>query len=185
VVAIGETGLDWYWSYAPLALQRDFFQRHLALSQATGLPFIVHMREADELQPSASEKPSSCCDDIYQMIAAASDHGVVRGVMHSYTGSAEMMKAFCALGMCISFAGMVTYKKSAELRAVAAAVPSDRILVETDAPYLSPEPVRGRRPNEPSFVVHTARCLAETRDDTLEDFALTTTRNALRLFWNG
>jgi len=119
------------------------------------------------------------------MVTAASRDGGVRGVMHSYTGTIEMAKAFCALGMYISFAGMVTFKKSLELRKVAMEVSADRLLVETDAPYLSPEPVRGQRPNEPGMVVHTARCLAEARGETLEELARSTTGNAMRLFWTG
>lgn len=184
VVAIGETGLDWYWAYTPLDVQREYFRRHLDLSRATGLPFIVHMREPNQPQTSPDDQPQSCCEDIYKMVREASERGKIRGVMHSYTGGEEMAKAMSALGMYVSFAGMVTYRKSTELRAVATAIATDRILVETDAPYLSPEPVRGHRPNEPSLVVHTASCLAHTRGDTLDGFARTTTENALRLFWD-
>jgi len=103
------------------------------------------------------------------------------GVMHSFTGTAETAAECVELGMCISFAGMVTFKKSDALRAVAATVPADRILVETDSPYLSPHPLRGKR-NEPAHVVHTAACLAEVRGESLDDFARQTTENARRLF---
>jgi TatD DNase family protein len=102
--------------------------------------------------------------------------------MHSFTGDLTLARACLELDLCLSFAGMVTYRKSEELRQVAAAVPADRILIETDAPYLSPHPARGRRPNEPALLLHTARCLAEVRGTTLEAFAAETTANARRLF---
>jgi TatD DNase family protein len=168
VVALGETGLDLYWDYAPLEMQQDFFDRHLRLSQETELPFIVHMRQ--------------CEHEVMSMLREARKRGPLRGVMHSFTGSREMAKECLELGFYLSFAGMVTYKKSHELRGVAAVVPDDRLLVETDAPYLSPQPVRGRRPNEPAWVVHTARCLAEVRGVAFEQLAEQTTANARRLF---
>ena len=102
--------------------------------------------------------------------------------MHSFTGTDEQAAEFLALGMHISFAGMVTFKKSDDLRAVAATIPADRILVETDSPYLSPEPFRGKRPNEPARVVHTAQCVAKVRGVPLNEFAGQTTANALALF---
>lgn len=168
VVAIGETGLDGYWDYAPLELQRDYFDRHLRLSQSTGLPFIVHMRDSGT--------------EILEMLVDARRRGVLRGVMHSFTGDLPLAEACLDLGLEISFAGMVTFKKSDELRAVAAAVPADRLLLETDAPYLSPHPYRGQRPNQPALLVHTAACLAEARGVSLETLAETTTANARRLF---
>lgn len=168
VVALGETGLDRYWDFAPFDLQQVWFDRHLRLSQATGLPFIVHMRE--------------CEADIMAMLRAARDRGPLRGIMHSFTGNAAMAAECVELGLHISFAGMVTFKKSSELRAAAAAVPGHRILVETDSPYLSPEPLRGKRPNEPARVVHTAACLAAARGVTPEEFARQTTDNARQLF---
>ncbi len=168
VVAIGETGLDRYWVFTPFDMQRDFFDRHLRLSQERGLPFIVHMRDCDE--------------DILVMLREAHARGPLNGVMHSFTGSQAMADECLAMGLYISFAGMVTYKKSDELRAIAAAVPEDRILVETDSPYLSPEPVRKIKRNEPAHVIHTAARLAEVRCTTLEQFAAQTTANAKRLF---
>jgi TatD DNase family protein len=168
VVALGETGLDRYWDFTPLEVQRDFFDRHLRLSQATGLPFIVHMRD--------------CGEDILEMLEAARRRGPLAGVMHSFTGDAPLAARCLDLGLFISFAGMVTFKKSVELREVAATIPDDRILIETDAPYLSPHPHRGRRPNEPELIQHTARCLAETRGNDPEDFAALTSRNANTLF---
>ena len=168
VVAIGETGLDRYWDYTPFEVQQDFFDRHIRLSQQTGLPFIVHMRD--------------CLPEIIEMLQSAAERSPLRGIMHSYTGDAESAKTCIDLGLHISFAGMVTFKKSNELREVAASIPDDRILIETDAPYLSPHPKRGQRPNEPSLIIHTAECLAEVRGITTEEFADLTHGNAANLF---
>ncbi|MEX2306605.1 MAG: TatD family hydrolase [Pirellulales bacterium] len=168
VVAIGETGLDRYWDFTPFEMQQDYFDRHVRLSQERGLPFIVHMRDCDE--------------DILIMLREARQRGPLHGVMHSFSGSRAMMEECVAMGLHISFAGMVTFKKSGELRAIAAAVPDDRILIETDSPYLTPEPVRKVQRNEPAHVRHTAACLAEARNATLEEFAAMTTANARRLF---
>ena len=168
VVALGETGLDRYWDYAPFDLQQDYFDRHLRLSQQLDLPFIVHMRDCEE--------------DILKMLRDARQRGPLRGVMHSFTGTTEGAAESVALGLHVSFAGMVTYKKSDELRQVAKTVPDDRILIETDSPYLSPHPKRGQRPNEPALVLHTAECLAEVRGVSLAEFADQTTANALGLF---
>lgn len=167
VVAIGETGLDRHWDYSPFDLQRDYFDRHLRLSQELGLPFIVHTRESDA--------------DVVEMLREAGQRGPLSGVMHSFTGSRETALECLGLGLYISFAGMVTYKKSDALRAVAAAAPADRILIETDSPYLSPHPLRGKR-NEPANLVHTAQCLAEVRGEPFEAFCRQTTENARRLF---
>lgn len=169
VVAIGETGLDRYWDFCPFSVQQDFFQRHLDLARERSLPFIVHCREAEE--------------DVVAMLRADFEkHGPMPGVMHSFAGSRETCEACLALGLHISFAGMVTYKKSQALRDVAAVVPADRLLVETDSPYLTPEPVRKIRRNEPAHVAHTARLLAEVRGVPFEQLASETTANARRLF---
>jgi TatD DNase family protein len=168
VVALGETGLDRFWDHTPFEQQQDYFDRHLRLAQATGLPVVIHLRD--------------CEAEVLAMLAEARRRGPLSGVMHSYTGSLEGALAAVELGLCVSFAGMVTYKKSDELRRVAAAVPIDRLLVETDSPYLSPEPVRKVRRNEPAHVAHTARLLAEMRGESFEDFARQTTANARRLF---
>lgn len=168
VVALGETGLDRYWDHTPFDVQEDYFDRHIRLAQERALPFIVHMRDCEE--------------DILRMLREARSRGPLQGVMHSYTGTVEAAAECIELGLYISFAGMVTYKKSDDLREVAATIPDDRILVETDAPYLSPHPKRGQRPNVPALVVHTATCLAETRGASLEAFAELTTTNAIRLF---
>lgn len=168
VVALGETGLDRYWDHTPFDLQQDYFDRHLRLSQESGLPFIVHMRE--------------CEQDILVMLREARKRGPLRGVMHSFTGTAAGAAECIELGLQISFAGMVTYKKSDELRTVAATVPTERLLVETDSPYLSPVPVRKIRRNEPAHVAHTLACLAELHGVTVEDLDRQTTENAKRLF---
>lgn len=167
VVAIGETGLDRYWKDSPIEVQRDYFDRHLRLSQERDLPFIVHMRD--------------CEADILEMLREAHHRGPLRGVMHSFTGTQETAAECVAMGLYISFAGMVTYKKSEALRDVARNIPDDRILVETDSPYLSPEPLRGKR-NEPANVVHTATCLAAARGQDPRQFCEQTTRNARVLF---
>jgi TatD DNase family protein len=166
-VGIGETGLDRYWDYAPLAVQQEYFDRHLELSRQVGKPFVVHCRDAE-------------ADVVAQLRRAAAD-GPLMGVMHSFCGDAESAAACLELGLHLSFAGMLTYRKNVELRAVAATVPHDRLLVETDAPYLSPLPLRGKR-NEPANVVHTARCLAEQVGLPFEELARHTTENARRLF---
>jgi TatD DNase family protein len=168
IVALGETGLDNYWKDVPFALQQDYFDRHLRLSQELSLPFIVHQRE--------------CMAEILAMLREAALRGPLRGVMHSFTGTADEACECIGLGLHISFAGMVTFKKSNDLRAVAKTIPADRILVETDSPYLSPEPFRGKRPNEPARVVHTVKCLAEVRGASLAEFAEQTTANARALF---
>src|SRR5262245_31328362 len=167
VVAIGETGLDRYWDYSSFDVQQDYFDRHLRLSQERRLPFIVHTRESDA--------------DVLAMLREARQRGPLAGVMHSFTGNVTTAAECVELGLYISFAGMVTFKKSDDLRSVATTVPSDRILVETDSPYLAPHPLRGKR-NEPANVVHTARAIAEARQIPYEDFAKLTTANAKALF---
>jgi TatD DNase family protein len=167
VVALGETGLDRYWDYSAFDVQQDYFDRHLRLSQERGLPFIVHTRDSDA--------------DVLAMLREALHRGPLSGVMHSFTGPPETAAECVELGLYISFAGMVTFKKSADLRAVARGVPDDRILIETDSPYLSPHPLRGRR-NEPAHLVHTAACLAAERGVAVDEFARQTTANARRLF---
>ena len=169
VVAIGETGIDHYWDYAPRDLQEAFFQRHLEIARRLDLPVIIHMRESGEAIVEAVRRFTHA-------------HGPVHGVMHSFTGDEALLSQCLDLGLFISFAGMVTFRKSDELREVVRSVPGDRLLLETDAPYLSPEPVRGKRPNEPARLVHTAACVAEVRGMSLEELAEITTANAERLF---
>jgi TatD DNase family protein len=167
VVGIGETGLDRYWDYAPLAVQQESFDRHLELARRVGKPFVVHCRDAE-------------ADVVAHLRRAAAD-GPLKGVMHSFCGEAEIAAACLEMGLHLSFAGMLTYRKNVELRAVASTVPHDRLLVETDAPYLAPIPLRGKR-NEPANVVHTALCLAEQVGLSFDELARQTTENARRLF---
>jgi TatD DNase family protein len=169
VVAIGETGLDQYWDTAPLELQKDFFLRHIRLSQRISKPFAVHCRDAE--QP------------VLDVLAEAQQGGLLSGVMHSFCGTTETATNCLAAGLHISLAGMLTYRKNEDLRAMALTVPLDRVMVETDAPYLAPQPNRGKR-NEPAWVRHTAECLAGVHSLSLEEIGELTTRNALRLFWN-
>ncbi len=168
VRGIGETGLDRYWKDTPWELQQDYFERHIELGRAKRLPLVIHMRE--------------CGQEIVDQLKPHATKGTILGVMHSYTGDWNVCKQCLDLGLMISFAGMITFKKSEELRDVAKRVPADRILIETDCPYLSPEPFRGKRPNEPSRVEHTLRCLATTRGVRPEELAAQTCRNARRLF---
>ncbi len=167
VVALGETGLDRYWDYTPFTQQQEYFDRHLRLAQERDLPVVIHTRDCDA--------------DVLAMLRAARSRGPLRGVMHSFTGAAATARECVELGLHISFAGMVTYKKCGELRAVAAEVPADRLLLETDSPYLAPQPVRGQR-NEPAYLVHTAAVVAEVRGVPLTELAAQTTANARRLF---
>ena len=168
VVAIGETGLDLYWDKSTLDTQQKWFQQHIDLSFQAGKPLVIHMRD--------------CEQGIVSMLESSAIDGSINGIMHSFTGSLESAQRCLKLGMYISFAGMVTFKKSEELRAVAAQIPADRILIETDAPYLSPHPLRSKRPNEPAYIVHTAACLADVRDISPEELGRITTENAKRVF---
>lgn len=169
VVGIGETGLDRYWDFAPIDAQVDYFRRHLDLSDRIGKPFVVHCREAE-------------ADVVAELQRAAESHPL-NGVMHSFCGNAGTARQCLDLGLHLSFAGMLTYKKNDELRATAAGVPLDRVLVETDSPYLTPVPLRGKQKrNEPANVVHTAQCLADARGMPLDELAAATTANARRLF---
>jgi TatD DNase family protein len=167
VVAIGETGLDRYWDYAPFDVQIDYFQRHIALAQRLNKPFVVHCRDAE-------------AETVAQLGEAAA-RGPLQGVMHSFTGTLETARACLDLGLYVSFAGMLTYKKSQALRDLVRKLPLDRILVETDSPYLAPQPMRGKR-NEPSFVRVTANALAELAGISQDEFARQSTANACRLF---
>jgi len=167
VVGIGETGLDRYWDHAPLELQIEYFHRHIRLSRESGLPFVVHCRDAEP--------------DVLEVLRVEAAAGPLNGLMHSFCGDADTAAECLALGMHISFAGMVTFRKNDDLRKVASGIPLDRLLVETDSPYLAPHPNRGKR-NEPAWVRHTARCLSEVFGIREEELASVTTANARRLF---
>jgi TatD DNase family protein len=188
VVAIGETGMDRYWDFAPIDLQVDYFRRHLELSRTLGKPFVVHCRDAEadvvaELRAAATRTlPASgsldACDPAHPSRA-----GSLSGVMHSFSGHAQTAAACLELGLHVSFSGMLTYKKNDDLRRTAAEIPRDRLLVETDSPYLTPVPLRGKmKRNEPANVVHTAACLAELHGLSPDELAAITTANADRLF---
>jgi TatD DNase family protein len=168
VVALGETGLDRYWDRTPFAQQEDYFARHLVLARQLGRAVVIHCREAEA--------------DVVRMLRADFDrHGPVRAVMHSFTGGIATAQACLEMGLYISFAGMLTYKNAQPLRDVAATIPPERVLVETDSPYLAPVPKRGQR-NEPAFVAHTAACLAGLLGLSLDALGEQTTRNARELF---
>lgn len=168
VVALGETGLDRHWHDTPFDKQEENFARHLELSRKTGLPLVIHSRECDA--------------DMLRMLRSDFERfGPIHGVMHSFASGAATASDCLAMGLYVSFAGMLTYKNAGELRAVAATIRADRFLVETDSPYLTPVPHRGKR-NEPAFVALTAACLAEVRGVTPEQIGEQTTANARRLF---
>ncbi len=168
VVALGETGLDRYWDRTPFAQQEDYFARHLELARKIDRAVVIHCREAEA--------------DVVRMLRQDFDkHGPVRAVMHSFTGDLATAQACVQMGLHISFAGMLTYKNAQALRDVAAKMPLERVLVETDCPYLAPVPHRGQR-NEPAYVVHTGAVLAQTLGVSLDVIAEHTTRNARALF---
>lgn len=167
VVAIGETGLDYYRSpREAVAWQRERFRIHIRAARAIGKPLIIHTRNAAE-------------DTLAIMAEEGAD--TVGGVMHCFTESLAVAEQAMAMGFYISFSGIVTFKNAASLRAVAAAVPLDRLLVETDAPYLAPVPYRGKR-NEPAFVVHVAETIARIKGVALKDVAQASRENFFRLF---
>jgi TatD DNase family protein len=168
VVALGETGLDRYWDYTPFPQQEDYFARHLELARKHDLPVVIHCREAEA--------------DVVRVLRDDYErHGPVRGVMHSFTSGLAAAQACLEMGLYISFAGMLTYKNAQALREVAKHLPLDRLLVETDSPYLAPVPVRGKR-NEPAYVVHTLNSLATLHEVAPPVLAERTTRNARTLF---
>lgn len=167
VVAIGEAGLDYFHDNAPRDDQEKGFRTHIAAARETGLPLVIHTRDADE--------------DTARILEEEMAKGAFTAVLHCFTAGAELARKGVDLGLYVSFSGVLTFKKSDELREIAASLPMDRLLVETDAPYLSPEPVRGRK-NEPANVAHTAAKLAEVRGVNLEEIGRVTTDNFYRLF---
>jgi len=167
VVAIGEAGLDYHYDYSPLDAQEIGFRRHIAAARATQLPLIIHAREADA--------------DIGRILEEESGKGTFPGVLHCFTAGRELALRAIDLGLYVSFTGILTFKKSEELRAIAAELPADRIFVETDAPYLAPGKFRGKR-NEPAYVTETAKTLAVARGVSFDYIARQTTENFFRLF---
>jgi len=167
VVAIGEAGLDYHYDNSPRAAQEQSLRQHIAAARETGLPLVIHAREADA--------------DMARILKEETGKGGFPAVLHCFTGGRDLAFAAIDLGHYVSFTGILTFKNSAALRDIAAALPAERVLVETDAPYLAPLPHRGQR-NEPAYVVETARVLAETRGVSIDDIARQTTENFFRLF---
>jgi TatD DNase family protein len=167
IVAIGEAGLDYHYDNSPRDAQERGFRNHIAAARETGLPLVIHSRDAD--------------DDMARILEEETGKGAFPAVLHCFTGGPDLARRAVALGHFVSFTGILTFKNSAALRDIAAALPADRILVETDAPYLAPGKYRGKR-NEPAYVVETAKVLADTRGVPLEAIARQTTDNFFRLF---
>ncbi len=166
-VAIGEIGLDYHYDFSPRDVQRRIFAEQLALAARLGKPVAVHTREA--------------FDDT---LAVISESGIAGGqiLFHSFTGGPDEIRRVLNIGAFVSYSGIATFNSAADIRAGAALVPDDRVLIETDAPYLSPEPVRKMKINEPANVIHVAECLAVVRRTTPKTFAEQTTANAVRFF---
>jgi TatD DNase family protein len=167
VIGIGECGLDYHYDYAPRDRQADVFRTHARAAKRAGVPMVVHTREADA--------------DTARLLTEESDGGRLTGVLHCFTSGRDLAMHGLDLGFYVSFSGIVTFKNAADLREIVKAVPLDRLLVETDAPYLAPVPMRGKR-NEPAFVVHTAAAIAEMKGISPDELARVTTENFHRLF---
>ncbi|RWE60644.1 TatD family hydrolase [Mesorhizobium sp.] len=167
VVAIGEAGLDYFYDHAPRDAQAQGFRTHIAAARRTGLPLVIHSRDADS--------------DMADILENETGKGAFLFILHCFSSGRRLAEVGVALGGYVSFSGILTFKNSAELRAIAADVPRDRLLVETDAPYLAPIPFRGKR-NEPAYVAHTAKVLAETIGVSEAEIAAITTDNFFRLF---
>ncbi len=167
VVGIGETGLDYYYDHSPRDAQRTSFRKHIHAARDTGLPLIVHTRDAD--------------DDMVAILVEESGQGAFPGVLHCFSSSRALAETALELGLYISLSGIVTFKNADQLRGIVRDVPLDRLLVETDAPFLAPVPRRGKR-NEPAYVVHTAEAAAEIKGVEADEFAALTTDNFFRLF---
>jgi len=166
-VAFGEAGLDYHYDRAPRATAARVFRNHIAAARVAQLPLVIHTRDADE--------------DCAAMLREEMGQGAFPGLLHCFTGSRGLAETAVELGLYISFSGVVTFKNAEDLRETAKALPLERILVETDAPFLAPTPYRGKR-NEPAYIKETARVLAEIKGVEADEFARATTENALRLF---
>ncbi len=167
-VGIGESGLDYHYTAESAAIQQTSLRIHIAAARETGLPLIIHARDAD--------------DDMARILNEEYRNGAYPCVMHCFSSGAELAKVALDLGFYLSMSGIAAFPKSQDLRDIFAAAPVDRILLETDSPYLAPPPHRGRR-NEPAYTAHTAKVGAEVHGMTYEDFARQTTANFDRLFW--
>ena len=167
VVAIGEAGLDYHYDNSPRAAQAQGLRQHIAAARETGLPLVIHSRDCDA--------------DMARILEDETGEGAFPAVLHCFTGGRDLAMHAITLGHYVSFTGILTFKNSQGLRDIATELPADRILVETDAPYLAPLPYRGKR-NEPAYVVETAKVLAQTHGVTPEDIARQTTENFFCLF---
>jgi TatD DNase family protein len=167
VVAIGEAGLDYHYDNSPREAQERGFRTHIQAARETKLPLVIHARDADA--------------DIARILEEETSKGSFPFVLHCFTGGEDLARRGVALGGFVSFSGILTFKNGEDSRRIAALLPEDRILVETDAPFLTPQPYRGKR-NEPAYVAETARVLAEARGVSVDGIAKTTTANFFRLF---
>jgi TatD DNase family protein len=167
VVAIGEAGLDYHYDFSPRDAQEEGFRRHIAAARETGLPLVIHSRECDA--------------DMARILTEETGKGAFPAILHCFTAGPELARTAIDLGLHISFTGILTFKRSDDLRAIAASLPADRFMVETDSPYLAPGKYRGKR-NEPAYVTEVAKTLAETRGVSPEAIAAQTTENFFRLF---
>lgn len=167
IVAIGEAGLDYFYKHSTPAAQAEGFRNHIAAARETGLPLEIHTREADV--------------DTLAILEDEYNNGAFPAVLHCFTGGRDLAMRAVDMGLMVSFSGVVTFKKSEALRDIAREVPLDRLLIETDAPFLAPDPYRGKL-NEPAYVVHTAATLADVKGVSLEDLAKATTENFFRYY---
>lgn len=167
IVAIGEAGLDYFYKHSTPEAQAEGFRRHIAAARKTGLPLEIHTREAD--------------DDTIAILEDEHAKGAFPAILHCYTGGPRLARRAVELGLYVSFTGVVTFKKNDALREIVRDVPLNRILVETDAPYLAPEPYRGKI-NEPAFVVHTAEAIAKVKGVSPDELAVAATENFFRIF---
>lgn len=165
VVAVGETGLDYYWDDSPPDIQKIFFRDHLDMSLATGKPAVIHNRDAN--------------DDVLQQVL---EHGNSKGVFHCWPAGWDMAKPLVEKGYHISFTGTVTFKNNTEVQEVARQMPLDRLMLETDSPFLTPVPHRGKRPNEPKYLKHVAEMIAQLRDTSVESIIAETDKTAEKFF---
>ncbi len=166
IIAVGETGLDYFYDFSPRDIQKESLQKHIDLSIETGLPIVLHVRDCEDDMKAMLK--DNACDEL-------------KGVIHCFTGDYESAKLYIEFGFYISFSGILTFKRSEELREVAKKLPLDKLLVETDSPYLAPVPYRGKK-NEPAYVKHVAETLAAVRDKSFDEISEITTNNCRELF---
>ena len=167
VIGIGETGLDFYYENSNKDIQRDLFRKHISVSRETQLPIIIHTRDADS--------------ETIEILQEESQIGAFPGIIHCFTAGSELAKVAIELGFYISLSGIVTFKNASDLRETIKDIPLDRLLVETDSPYLSPEPLRGKT-NEPSHIIHTVKYISMIKNETESSMASLTSQNFMKLF---